>query len=857
MKISRFEKLFRSYGAGFVARLALGVALALGVSQAAAPLPSKAYALAGAKVSIERLGLYGKRSLVWQEQTRGGKTLKDAGGFTLHRNALDPQSLYLIEVRGGKVLDADLDGRIDPHPAPNRATLHLIARGSTLKGLPRIVVSFTSELLYERVAARLRQLRDPGQIASLLDQEAAKILRKDLGGDGRITAADIALFVPTRDREALRPVYAKQYAKLAAYYQRRRPILPNLSEALFEIPWKTFKTENIRGIKLLDHEKKALLLHDGNLTLFDIHDPGTPTPLFTWRVSKEDDAPLLFDADWTQKRIYILDDTTFRVLRMDREGTELARFESAHPANGGMDDFALSKDRIFLLVDGGITVIDRATLKKLFRSDLKLPLSGEEEAIRVSPDGRLLLVNWNGNWLKAFRVHDDRISKLSTITKGADVKDFALLDDGRKLVLIDAQQGILLYDLHDPIHPGLLDRLGALSTKDGGIVFATGSTVALTLYNTWETSKALLFSVEKGRFETIGEVDFSVEKVGEEPADWEHHFELLRQGEVLMLFGGMGMKVIDTTLIDRRLYALSTAPFGSLAERFSSVGGDRVYGIVRTANTVCQIDWGGRSTLRYRSVYSGDPDEDDFFDIAAGPRFGEITIADQNQGIRIFRIEGERLIEKPHELMDTGAGAVAVVDPDHLLVFEVTGDSDTEGLALYRILRNGKGSLSFRRLNRIHLPGALGIRYDSRHRLAYVWTEKNGIRIVRITPKYRIVKLGKIDQTTNDLLQGKDRISVASSDGVRIYSRRSRHPRLEAFIPLPEAALSLALDAQKNRLFVGTEQGLYVYDLQTRHRLARYPVGRVSAIHLLPEKNAALLGGMEAGVMAIDLSLLE
>lgn len=846
MKIARFCKHWRSrMGKRFTVAV-WGAALIGAVSWAGTPPSTKVYALAGAKVSIERLGPYGKRSLLWRERTQGGKTLTEIGSFDLHRKDLDPQGLYLIEVRGGKLLDADLNGRIDRHPAPNRAILRLVARGSTLKRLPRILVTFTTELLYERVAVRLRQLRDLAQVGSLLDQEAAKILRKDLDGDGRITAADIALFVPTRDRKALWPIYAKQYAKLAAFYQRHRPILPNLSEVFFAIPWQSFGVENIRRIKLLDHEHKALLLHDGNLTLYDLHDPGTPHPIFSWQISRDDDAPLRFDADWTEKRIYLLDDTTFRVLRMDREGTDLARF----PTNGGMDDFALSKDRIFLLVDGGITVIDRPTLKKLFRTDLKLPISGETEEIRVRRDGRLLLVNWGGNWLKAFRVHDDRIGELSTIREDTDIKNFSFVEKGRKLVLIDSEGGIMLYDLGDPTHPKVLDKLDSVSTASGGELSVSGTTVAFHSDSPCADSNVLLFTVAGKRLEAIGEIHLSQ---GDDDES-DRIVTLGSEGRRLYLTGAMGIKAIDTTLIDWRLFARSFTFNGEVIDTFVTTADGYAYGIEKAANWIASIDFHDLSQLRETGAYAGESD-DDLFSIVAGPRPGMLTLGDQNQGIRLFRIEGSTLIEIPGELMENGVGFVRFVDRHHLLVEDGVGSPDTEALALYRIQWKGK-KVSFRRLGRIPMPGIVQIRYDARRRLSYVATEKEGIVIARVTGKGTIERIGTVDQTANDLLLGNNRLFVASKDGVRIYSRRGRHPRFEAFIPLPEKALSLALDAQKNRLFVGTEGGLYVYDLPSRHRLARYPVGRISDIHLLPGKNAALISGSAAGMMAIDLSLL-
>ncbi len=851
MKIARFCKHWRSRMGKRFAVSVWGATLIGAVSWAGTPPSAKVYALAGAKVSIERLGPFGKRNLLWRSRTQGGKTLKEIGRFDLRRKDLDPQGLYLIEVRGGKLLDADLDGRIDRHPAPNRATLRLVARGSTLKRLPRILVTFTSELLYERVAARLRRLRDPAQVGSLLDREAAKILRKDLDGDGRITAADIALFMPTRDREALWPIYAKQYPKLAAFYQRHRPILPNLSEVLFEIPWQSFGVENIRRIKLLDHERKALLLHDGNLTLYDLHDPGTPHPIFTWQISRDDDAPLRYDADWTEKRIYLLDDMTFRVLRMDREGTELARFESAHPTNGRMDDFALSKDRIFLLVDGGITVVDRPTLKKLSRIDLKLPISGETEAIRVRRDGRLLLVNWGGNWLKAFRVREDRITELSTIREDTDVKDFSFVEKGRKLVLIDSEKGIMLYDLGDPIHPKLLNKLDSVSTSDDAEIRGSGTTVAFHSDSPWADSKVLLFTVAGKRLEAIGEVQLSQGDDGKS----DRIVTLENGGRRICLAGGKGIKAIDTTLIDWRLFARSFTLDGEAIDTFVTTADGHAYGIERAANWIAAIDFHDLSQLRETGAYAGESD-DDFYSIVAGPRPGMLTLGDQNQGIRLFRIEGSTLIEIPGELMENGVGLVRFVDRHHLLVEDGVGSPDTEALALYRIRWKGK-KVSFRRLGRIPLPGIVQIRYDAHRRLAYVATEKEGVVIARVTGKGTIERIGTVDQTANDLRLGNDRLFVASKDGVRIYSHPGRHPRLEAFIPLPETALSLALDARKDRLFVGTMSGLYVYDLQTRHRLARYPVGRISDIHLLPGKNATLISGLAAGVMAIDLSLLE
>jgi len=812
---------------------------------AAVPVPeAKVYALGGAEVSIYRVGGDGKRTLLWRERSADGGDLREVGAFDLHRSLLDPRGLYLIEVRGGRMCDGDLDGRIDPHPAPNRALLRLLADGATIKALPRVIVSFVSEVLYERVAARMRRRGDPDTVVGLLDREAKEILRRDLSGDGTITAADAACFLPTRDRGALRAVYATQYVRLASFFRRHRPILPNLSETIAVIPWRLLggRADEVRS----DRNATTVLIRQGtHVALYDLHDPRHPTRLAERNVSG-DRGCIRMGFDRLEGRIDCLGDEALRSFAIGAQSAQAAQFLVRNPSDeAGLDDFAMIENRILLLGEGKLRLLDRRSLQPLDRVDLRPDSEGSRQ-LYAQPCGRVIAVLRQGVGVELFTLRNDRLRRLGTIP-GDGITDVALLGEGKRMVLVDDAQGLLLYDLSDPAHPRLLDRFKErwkwghygewrIETSGDRLAVKTG------------VGKVALFSLANARFEPIGEMTI------EDPIDSDDPFALGSNGRRLLLYGKKGIEVIDTSLIERRVYSLGESVCGTPLSSLVRLGPSTAYGIDTTR--IDRIDLRDLTHPRCEVTYEGDPGDDDLADIAVDASGKRLYLADQNQGVRVFQIRGTKLQELEIFGSAQGASTVISLGDDLLLV----GEENPGSVALYRIERDAK-NLRLHRLDRWRLgeeDGVTVFRFDPNHRRFYAATERSGILIGRVAGRKKITKLGRIEVEANDLLLTRDGGSIAATrDGVHLYDLHGARPRVAGMIPLKDNALSLAIDRHARLLFVGTVHGVSIFDLRTLRRLGRYPIGEVRSIVPLPGQNAALIGGIDDGVSVLDLSLVR
>lgn len=119
------------------------------------------------------------------------------------------EEFLLVEVSGGRDIDADDDGIVDAKSTRNKGTLRLLVKGKTLKTLS-VSASLLSDVFYRAVEGHLSSL-PPEAISRALDQMAFTLLKGDIDGDGFVSYSDIAAFNPTRpeDKAKLRIDWAK------------------------------------------------------------------------------------------------------------------------------------------------------------------------------------------------------------------------------------------------------------------------------------------------------------------------------------------------------------------------------------------------------------------------------------------------------------------------------------------------------------------------------------------------------------------------------------------------------------------------------------------------------------------------
>ncbi len=159
--------------------------------------------VAGATVKIYELDK-NKKILKWTETTSGSASskLKEMGIFNSHSNDMDLNKIYLFEVSGGNDWDADDNGVKDSAPTANKGTLRLVTKGQwcyTCKG-EAIKITYASEM-----QARIldKKIKDGTLTEGDIKDSAAKVLSKDINGDGKIDDRDMLLFEPTKDKNKL------------------------------------------------------------------------------------------------------------------------------------------------------------------------------------------------------------------------------------------------------------------------------------------------------------------------------------------------------------------------------------------------------------------------------------------------------------------------------------------------------------------------------------------------------------------------------------------------------------------------------------------------------------------------------
>ena len=259
--------------------------------------------LANADVTIYRVEDDGILIPLYTETTSNAKTLSEIGKFDMHVDALEDDTFYLYKITGGKDYDSNDDGNLDATPTENNGTIRAIAKGSDLKAIAdNFIVSYTTELVYEQVAAELKYNFNKTTFTNKL-QDAIKKVIMDINGDGNIDEKDMLIFNPQADATKLIPFYKRQIKTIKdTLHKGNIPIL-NFSYKLgsYDTGRRTM------CVKLSHDGTKAFVAKLYNdFTIIDINDSAKPIKIgslgtsgYTCGISLSSDDTKAYVADGT------------------------------------------------------------------------------------------------------------------------------------------------------------------------------------------------------------------------------------------------------------------------------------------------------------------------------------------------------------------------------------------------------------------------------------------------------------------------------------------------------------------------------------------------------------------------------
>ncbi len=145
----------------------------------------------------------GKPTPLYTTRTSTGKQFEAIGKIALPPQGIRPDGMYILTVEGGRNYDYDADGRLDRAPTPNRGTVHLLIPGSAILA-EHVSVNVLGELIYRRLATRLKAGYDKPNLLATLDELSGEYLADDIDGDRKVTYADILSFDYRRHTDRLK-----------------------------------------------------------------------------------------------------------------------------------------------------------------------------------------------------------------------------------------------------------------------------------------------------------------------------------------------------------------------------------------------------------------------------------------------------------------------------------------------------------------------------------------------------------------------------------------------------------------------------------------------------------------------------
>ncbi len=172
--------------------------------------------LIGAGVEIYTLSALNSAP-VYTTTTSSGDRLDQAGLFTIPKDLVDDNKLYLVKVAGGQDIDADDNGLMDDNPTPNQGAIHALLTPSQIRS-NNFHISILTELLYQRLYYLLAANYPKETLLLELNRRAPLVLAADVDGDGDRDADDVAAWHPVRDATKLRHGFEAYQPMIAAVH---------------------------------------------------------------------------------------------------------------------------------------------------------------------------------------------------------------------------------------------------------------------------------------------------------------------------------------------------------------------------------------------------------------------------------------------------------------------------------------------------------------------------------------------------------------------------------------------------------------------------------------------------------------
>ncbi|MFH0727363.1 MAG: hypothetical protein V2B19_13625 [Pseudomonadota bacterium] len=136
---------------------------------------------------------------IYTATTSESTELNRAGLFDIPNAILEDNALYLMEISGGRDIDANDDGVIDNSPTDNRGTLHLMATGTRLKaGLFR--ANILTDIVYHKVSYLLFAKYPVETILQEMTRYTRRLIKSDVDGNGQIGLDDLLWWDPVLDK---------------------------------------------------------------------------------------------------------------------------------------------------------------------------------------------------------------------------------------------------------------------------------------------------------------------------------------------------------------------------------------------------------------------------------------------------------------------------------------------------------------------------------------------------------------------------------------------------------------------------------------------------------------------------------
>lgn len=244
---------------------------------------SKSQALLGPVINAD-VNLYkvSDNSLLYSTVTIDNNELSKAGSFDIPNNLIENTQYYLLEIIGGKDIDANDDGIRDNLSTIVNGTIHSVVLGSDLLN-GNTKVNPLSEITYQKLKPILNSSSktDNNLIQTKINEIAKLIIKTDINGDGIISEKDIHLFSPKDDKGKIYFSETKLLETISFIHSGNEQNLSILANNLDFSLIEYSTGDNEYGSSINIEDNYLFLANYNGMKVFDITDIYNPIMLYT------------------------------------------------------------------------------------------------------------------------------------------------------------------------------------------------------------------------------------------------------------------------------------------------------------------------------------------------------------------------------------------------------------------------------------------------------------------------------------------------------------------------------------------------------------------------------------------------